>query len=274
VTTREPFALAEAAAAQLTERCGVERFDLAIVLGSGWQQAAEAAATIDTEIVTTDLPGFSAPTVPGHHGRILSARLGDRRVALVAGRVHLYEGHSAAQVVHGVRTVVLAGATTVILTNAAGGIDPAHGPGTIALISDHINLTGTSPMEGAAPPAPYGSRFVDLTDLYSRELRDAVRTVRPTMPEKVYVGFRGPHYETPAEIALSRTVGGGLVGMSTVLEAIAARHLGARVLGFSLITNLAAGVSPTPLSHLEVLEAGQAAASTMAQLFTDVVPCL
>jgi len=270
----DPFGMAESAATQLKARCGVDGFDLAIVLGSGWQQAAEAATAVEAEVPTTDLPGFVAPTVPGHHGRILSATIGGKRVALVAGRVHLYEGHGAASVVHGVRTVIMAGAKTVILTNAAGGIDPAHGPGTIKLISDHVNLTGTSPMEGPQPPEPYGSRFVDLTDLYSKELRDVVRTVRPDMPEAVYVGFRGPHYETPAEIAMSRTMGGGLVGMSTVLEAIAARHLGATVLGFSLVTNLAAGVSATPLNHLEVLEAGNAAAATMADLFRDVLPCL
>jgi purine-nucleoside phosphorylase len=270
----DPYALAHTAAAQLTARAGVDKFDIAIVLGSGWQQAAETLAPIDCEIPTSDLPGFHAPSVQGHKGRIMSIEFAGKRIALVAGRVHLYEGHPTADVVHPVRTVIAAGADTVILTNAAGGIDPNRGPGTMMLISDHINLTATSPMEGASPPEGYGSRFVDLSDVYSRETRAAIRDLRPDLTEGVYVGFRGPHYETPAEIKMAKTMGGDLVGMSTVLEAIAARHLGARVIGFSLVTNLAAGVSPTPLNHLEVLEAGQKAAAGMADLFRDILPCL
>jgi purine-nucleoside phosphorylase len=274
VYSDNPFAAAEMAADQLCRRSGVDFYDLAIVLGSGWQQAAETLAPIDAEVLTSELPGFAAPTVPGHHGRILSITLAGKNIALLAGRVHLYEGHHAAAVVHGVRTVIAAGASTVVLTNAAGGLNPRYGPGTTMLISDHLNLTGTSPLDGGNPPAPYGSRFTDLTDLYALELRQSVRTVRPDLVDGVYAGLRGPHYETPAEIRMLRTMGADLVGMSTVLEAIAARHLGARVLGLSLVTNLAAGVSTTPLNHLEVLEVGQHAASDLADLFRDIISVL
>ena len=147
-------------------------------------------------------------------------------------------------------------------------------PGTVVIIRDHINLTATSPLEGAAPPKGYGSRFVDLTDLYSARLRAAVARAEPTLVEGVYAGFRGPHYETPAEIVMARTMGATLVGMSTVLEAIAARHLNAEVLGLSLVSNHAAGVTPGHLNHLEVLEAGQSAAASLGALLTRVVPVL
>jgi purine-nucleoside phosphorylase len=225
-------------------------------------------------ISTTSLSGFVTPTVAGHSGQILSLKIGDRRIALVAGRVHLYEGNSADQVVHPIRTVIAAGATKVVLTNAAGGIDPSWTPGTVVIIRDHINLTATSPLEGPAPPKGYGSRFVDLTDLYSVRLRAALKKVEPNLFEGVYAGFRGPHYETPAEIVMARTMGATLVGMSTVLEAIAARHLGAEVLGLSLVSNPAAGVTAGHLNHLEVLEAGQSAAGSLGTLLTRVVPVL
>jgi len=212
--------------------------------------------------------------VAGHSGQILTLNVDGRHVALVSGRVHLYEGNTASQVCHCVRTLIAAGATKVVLTNACGGIDPTKGPGTVVVISDHINLTSTSPMEGLPPPEGYGSRFVDLTDLYSARLRAVVRETAPELTEGVYAGFRGPHYETPAEINMARTMGASLVGMSTVLEAIAARHLGAEVLGLSLVSNFAAGVSPGPLNHLEVLEAGQNAADSLGALLGRLVPVL
>jgi purine-nucleoside phosphorylase len=220
------------------------------------------------------LTGFVAPTVAGHNGQILSLRLGGRHVALVSGRVHLYEGNSASQVCHSVRTLIAAGASKVVLTNACGGIDPTKGPGTVVVIRDHINLTGTSPMEGPSPPEGFGSRFVDLTDLYAKRLREVVRATAPELSEGIYAGFRGPHYETPAEITMAAAMGASLVGMSTVLEAIAARHLGAEVLGLSLVSNFAAGVSPGPLNHLEVLEAGQHAAGSLGTLLARLVPVL
>jgi purine-nucleoside phosphorylase len=269
-----PYKLARRAADELREESGYENYDLAIVLGSGWREGAVALGTPTSVIATSSLTGFVAPTVAGHSGQILSLTIGDRRIALVAGRVHLYEGNTADQVVHPIRTVIAAGASKVVLTNAAGGIDPSWNPGTVVIIRDHINLTATSPLEGPAPPKGYGSRFVDLTDLYSSRLRAAVSKTAPELPEGVYAGFRGPHYETPAEIVMARTMGATLAGMSTVLEAIAARHLGAEVLGLSLVSNHAAGVTAGKLNHLEVLEAGQSAAASLGTLLTRVVPVL
>jgi purine-nucleoside phosphorylase len=169
-----------------------------------------------------------------------------------------------AAVVHGVRTAAAAGCRAVVLTNGCGGLKETWEPGTPVLISDHINLTGTSPIEGA--------NFVDLTDLYSARLRALCREIEPSLDEGVYVQFPGPHYETPAEIGMVRAIGGHLVGMSTTLEAIAAREAGMEVLGISLVTNLAAGISGQPLDHAEVLEAGAAAASRMGDLLSRVVP--
>jgi purine-nucleoside phosphorylase len=269
-----PYELARLAADELRERSGFDSYDMAIVLGSGWKEGASALGEPSSVVATAELSGFVAPTVAGHSGQILSLDLDGRKVALVAGRVHLYEGNSAHQVVHPVRTIIAAGATKVVLTNACGGIDPSKGAGTVVIIRDHVNLTATSPMEGASPPEGYGSRFVDLTDLYSARLRAVAKVAAPSLSEGVYAGFRGPHYETPAEIKMAATMGATLVGMSTVLEAIAARHLGAEVLGLSLISNLAAGVSHTALNHLEVLEAGQNAASSLGALLAELVPVL
>ena len=269
-----PYELAERASEELRAQSGVDRYDIVIVLGSGWREGASALGPPTSEISTTSLSGFVAPTVAGHSGQILSLNIEGRQVALVSGRVHLYEGNTASQVCHSVRTVIAAGATKVVLTNACGGIDPTKGPGTVVVIRDHLNLTSTSPMEGIAPSEGYGSRFVDLTDLYSARLREVVHRTAPELSEGVYAGFRGPHYETPAEIQMARTLGASLVGMSTVLEAIAARHLGAEVLGLSLVSNFAAGVSPGPLNHLEVLEAGQNAASSLGTLLVQLVPVL
>jgi len=269
-----PYELATVAAAELREQSGVDLYDVAVVLGSGWKEGAAVLGTPSSEVLTSSLSGFVAPTVPGHEGRILSLNVGGLHVALVSGRVHLYEGNTADQVVHPVRTVIAAGAKKVVLTNACGGLDPTLVPGNVVVIRDHINLTATSPMEGEAPPEGYGSRFVDLTDLYSARLRVLVHNAVPDLGEGVYVGLRGPHYETPSEINMVRAIGGSLVGMSTVLEAIAARHLEAEVLGLSLVSNLAAGVSSGPLNHLEVLEAGQSAASSLGALLAHVLPVL
>jgi purine-nucleoside phosphorylase len=270
----EPFALAETAAAELARLTGKERHGAAVVLGSGWQPAIESIGPADAEVATAHLPGFVASTVAGHAGAIRSVRVGATDVLVLSGRIHLYEGHTPAAVVHAVRTAVLAGAGTVILTNAAGGIDPTYKPGGAVLIRDHINLTGASPMGGPAPPERFGGRFVDLTDLYSASLRAVAQEAAgpgADLNEGVYAAFRGPHYETPAEITMLRAAGADLVGMSTVLEAIAARHLGAQVLGISVVTNLAAGVSPTPLDHAEVLAAGAAAAPRIGALLRGVL---
>jgi purine-nucleoside phosphorylase len=269
-----PYELAQLAADELRSYTGVDTYDLAIVLGSGWREGAVALGAPMVEVPTSSLSGFLSPTVEGHGGTILSLDVDGVQVALLTGRVHLYEGHSVNQVVHPVRTVIAAGATRVVLTNACGGIDPDRGPGSVVVIRDHINLTATSPMAGPAPPEGFGSRFVDLTDLYSARLRAVVHAAAPELTEGVYAGFRGPHYETPAEIAMARTMGASLVGMSTVLEAIAACHLGAEVLGLSLVSNHAAGVSPGPLNHREVLEAGQDAAASLGALLARLVPVL
>jgi purine-nucleoside phosphorylase len=261
-----PAELAAEAAAALRERTGVERHDVAVVMGSGWLPAVDALGEATAELSTTDLPGFAPPAVEGHAGRIRSVRCGDRNVLVFLGRTHFYEGRGVGAVVHGVRTAAAAGCRVVVLTNGCGGLTEQWQPGTPVLISDHLNLTATSPVEGA--------HFVDLTDLYSSRLRALCRTVDPSLDEGVYVQFPGPHYETPAEIRMVRTIGGDLVGMSTVLEAIAAREAGLEVLGISLVTNLAAGISGEPLNHEEVLEAGRSAAGRMGRLLAEVVPQL
>jgi purine-nucleoside phosphorylase len=264
-----PFELAAEAAAAIEARLG--RHDVALVLGSGWREAAAGLGTLVAEVDATEFPGFLAPTVLGHGGTLRSIQHGQLRVLASTGRVHGYEGHDPHVVVHGVRAAVLNGCSVVILTNAAGSVDPANGPGQPVLIADHINYTGKSSLTGPLPPAPWDVRFIDMTDTYSPRLRAAARAVDPALPEAVYMGFNGPQFETPAEIRMAAALGAGLVGMSTVLEAIAARHLGAEVLGISLSTNLAAGVSPTPLDHEEVLAAGRDAGPRMAALLDGIV---
>jgi purine-nucleoside phosphorylase len=259
----DPQALANAAAQALAERTGVEKHDLAVVLGSGWRPAADEIGTAETEVPVIDLPGFAAPTVVGHGGTIRSFEAGGKRVLVVLGRTHLYEGRGTQQVVHGVRVAAAAGCRTVVLTNAAGGLREGYKVGQPVLISDHLNLTATSPLTGA--------RFVDLTDLYSARLREVARGIDPSLAEGVYAGLPGPHFETPAEIRMLRTMGADLVGMSTVLEAIAARAEGVEVFGLSLVTNLAAGITGEPLNHEEVLEAGRQSAARMGRLLRELV---
>ncbi|MGH3365705.1 MAG: purine-nucleoside phosphorylase, partial [Nocardioidaceae bacterium] len=220
---QDPFVNADTAAAELRRIAGVDRHDIALVLGSGWMPAADALGDTRAELPSTDLPSFARPAVEGQPGLIRSVTSGDRNLLVFLGRTHLYEGHGVRSVVHGVRTAAAAGCRTVVLTNGCGGLDPRWEPGTPILIKDHINLTATSPIEGA--------RFVDLTDLYSPRLRTLCRDIDPRLREGVYVQVPGPHYETPAEIAMVRTLGGDLVGMSTALGAIAARQSGLDVLG-------------------------------------------
>ena len=267
--TTDPFDVARLAAEVIARRSGVEKHDVALVLGSGWGGAADLLGETVAELPSHEVPGFGRPAVAGHVGTLRSVRIpgeGDRpdRYALVLGsRTHLYEGRGVRRVVHGVRTAAATGASTVVLTNGCGGLNLAWGPGTPVLIRDHLNLTATSPLEGAT--------FVDLTDLYSARLRAVAREVDASLDEGVYVQFPGPHYETPAEVAMAGRLGGDLVGMSTTLEAIAARHAGLEVLGISLVTNLAAGISPEPLDHAEVLAAGRAAGPRISALLADVV---
>lgn len=261
VTQRE---LAASAAAFIADKTGIAKHDIAIVLGSGWAPAAELFGKVLCEIPYSDIPGFGAAGVSGHSGVARSIDLENGKHALVfLGRTHFYEGKGVDAVVHGVRTAAAAGATKLILTNACGGLQPHWKPGTPVLISDHINFTGQTPLSGAT--------FVDLTEVYSKRLREMCQEIDSSLEEGIYVGFTGPQYETPAEIEMVRRWGGTLVGMSTVLEAIAAREAQLEVLGISLVTNLAAGMSGEPLNHQEVLAAGRAAAERMGNLLAQVM---
>jgi purine-nucleoside phosphorylase len=295
--TSDPYAAATDSAERLAYLTGQPAHDVAVILGSGWARAADALTAADgpstndrgadgpgpvTEVPLADLGGFARTTVPGHAGVVRSVRIGPLRALVFLGRTHLYEGHPVATVVHGVRMAVAAGCRVVVLTNASGGIRESYQVGQPVLISDHLNLTGRSPLTGDPPPDGYPSQFTDLTDLYSRRLRELALDADPGLPEGVYAALPGPHYETPAEIRALRTLGADLVGMSTVLEAIAARHLGAEVLAISLVTNLAAGLARVDhgqaggtsagLDHAEVVAAGQAAAARVGALLAAVLP--
>ncbi|HEY7483409.1 MAG TPA: purine-nucleoside phosphorylase [Streptosporangiaceae bacterium] len=262
--TSEAYELARAAADELHSRTGTESFDVALVMGSGWVPAADVLGAPATEFPATDLPGFAPPGVEGHAGRVRVVEIGGRRALVFLGRTHLYEGRGVDPVAHGVRAAVAAGVRTVVLTNAAGGLRPEwQQVGDPVLISDHLNLTGANPLTGA--------KFLDQTEAYSARLRALAREVDPGLREGVYAAFRGPTYETPAEIRMLRTMGADLIGMSTVLETIAAREAGAEVLGVSLVTNIAAGLAGHPLDHEEVLAAGRAAAERMGRLLATVI---
>lgn len=254
---------ARESAAAIATLTGVPSHEIAVVLGSGWAPAADLLGTTVADIPITDVPHFAAPVVDGHGGRLRSVDADGVPVLVFLGRTHLYEERGVDAVTHGVRTAAAAGCRVVVLTNGCGGLDPSWSPGTPVLIRDHINLTGASPLHGA--------HFVDLTDVYSPRLRAACREIDPTLAEGVYTQFRGPMYETPAEIGMVRAMGGSLVGMSTALEAIVSRAEGMEILGLSLVTNLAAGMSGAPLDHEEVLAAGQAAAERMGTLLAQII---
>lgn len=258
------LARAQQAAADLRSLTGVAQFDLALTLGSGWGRAAHTMGEIIAEVPAEKITGFAPSGVIGHTGTLTAIRLPDNRNVLVIGaRTHLYEGKGIDAVAHGVRTAHAVGARTIVLTNGAGGVNFDYQVGEAVLIKDHINLTAQSPLQGA--------EFVDLTDLYSSELRKIAKTVAPELKEGVYAQLPGPHFETPAEINYLRTIGADAVGMSTAVEAIAARALGMKVLGFTLITNPAAGVIDEPLNHEEIIAEGKAAEARLAKLLTAVV---
>jgi purine-nucleoside phosphorylase len=265
VTGADPAAEASAAAAVLADLTGISSHDVAIVLGSGWVPAIDALGPASADLPVTDLPGFLPPSVEGHAGRIRSVAVGGRRVLAFLGRTHLYEGRGVEPVVHNVRVAAAAGCRVVVLTNACGGLRAGLSVGDAVLISDHLNLTWRSPL--------LGPRFVDLSDVYSARLRSLVREIDPSIAEGVYAMFPGPQYETPAEVRMAGVLGADLVGMSTVLEAVAARAEGCEVLGISLVTNLAAGLGD-PLDHEEVLAVGRAAATRMGTLLGQVIPRL
>ena len=244
-----------------------------IVLGSGLGGLAEDLADPVT-IPFADLPGWPAATAPGHAGRLLLGTLGDTPVAMLQGRFHLYEGNDPGLVVQPVLLFARLGARAVFLTNAAGGLDPSFGPGTLMVIRDHVNLTGRNPLIGPNAPA-IGERFTDLTEAWSARLRErlklAARAEGIDLAEGIYVGLVGPNYETPAEVRMLAQLGGHAVGMSTVLEAIAARWAGLEVVGVSLVTNAGAGYSGAPLTHEEVLAAGLEAGPRLARLIRRFV---
>jgi len=264
----DPLQAAAIAASEIASRTGVASHDVALVMGSGWVGAVDALGTPRYECNAEEITGFFAPAVEGHSGKVRSYEIkdGDRtiRALVFLGRTHLYEGKGMEPVVHGVRTAVKAGCKVIILTNACGGINAAYHVGQPVLIRDHISLTAQSPLVGAT--------FVDLTDLYSKRIRAIMKSADTSLQEGVYVHWRGPTYETPAEIHMMRTLGADLVGMSTVPEAIAAHALGAEVLGISLVTNAAAGVTGEKLNHEEVIAAGRAAASSMGALLAKTIP--
>lgn len=269
-TPPDAYERAAAAAEALAARTGVERHDVFVVLGSGWRPAAEQLGDASVTLPASELPGFLVPAVEGHGGELRSVELQGRRVLLALGRVHAYEGHDLADVVHPVRTAVLAGCGTVVLTNAAGGLAPGLAIGQPVLITDHLNLTGRSPLTGPTPGDDFGPRFPDMTDAYSARLRSLVRELEPELAEGVYAGLPGPQYETPAEIRMLQVLGADLVGMSTVHETIAAHHLGAEVLGISLVTNLAAGLGEA-LDHEDVLRVAAESAEAMGALLARLV---
>jgi purine-nucleoside phosphorylase len=258
-----PVSQAREAANRLAHATGADSHDIALVLGSGWAPAIAGLGTTVAEFPAADLPGFLPPTVQGHAGLVRSLDVAGRRVLAFVGRTHYYEGHGVDAVVHGVRVAAAAGARTLVLTNACGGLRPGMQVGDPVLISDHLNLTGHTPLTGP--------RFVDLSQAYSPRLRELVRTIDPSITEGVYAMFGGPQYETPAEVRMAGVLGADLVGMSTGLEAIAARHCGMEVLGMSLVTNLAAGVNPMPLSHEDVLKAGAAAGPIISDLLAQLL---
>ena len=258
----DPDTLAALAAEELTAVLGGPH-DVAVVMGSGLAPAADAFGAAAGSVAIGELPGFAAPTAVGHGGEVRSVEVGGRRVLLFLGRTHLYEGRGVEPVVHGVRTAAAAGVRTVVLTNAAGGLAPEHRVGQAVVIADHLNLTARSPLVGA--------NFVDLTDLYSARLRTLAAELDPSLTEGVYAALPGPHYETPAEIRMLRTLGADLVGMSTALEAIAARAAGLEVFGLSMVTNAAAGITGEKLNHEEVLAAGKAAAGRLGEFLVEFI---
>jgi purine-nucleoside phosphorylase len=253
--------LAHAAAERLATLTGVPRHDALVVLGSGWGPAAAAFGEQRASCAMTDLPGFSAPVAEGHRGTVTSYDVGGVATLVLSGRTHLYEGRGLGPVVHGVRTAAAAGCRTAVLTNANGSLRRDWAVGQVVLVRDHLNLTGTSPLAGA--------RFVDLTDCWSARLRAIARDLDPSLPQGVYAWLPGPHYETWAEAEWVRRIGGDMLGMSTVPEAIAARECGVEVVGLSTVTAVEggdAGIDPS-----EVVAVAEAAAARVGPLLADLV---
>jgi purine-nucleoside phosphorylase len=261
--TQDPYQLAQAAAQEIAQISQITHHDVLVVLGSGWTPAADALGNAEVEFSVDKLTGFSAPSVAGHAGKLRSVLVGSNRTLIQMGRTHYYEGKGVPAVVHAVRTAVATGVKTIILTNACGGLHLEWKPGTAVLIKDHINLTGATPL--------VGPRFLDVSEVYSQRLRKIAQEIDPSLTEGVYVQFHGPQYETPAEVQMAIKMGGDMVGMSTALEAIAAREANIEVLGISMVTNPGAGLTNDKLNHEEVLAAGLASASRMGDLLKKVI---
>jgi purine-nucleoside phosphorylase len=266
------FDRAEQAAEAVRARAGAAP-DTAVVLGSGLGGIAESLEDA-VSVAYADLPHWPAAGVVGHPGRLVIGRFAGRRIAALAGRAHLYEGHEPGDVVFATRVLGRLGVRVLLLTNAAGGVNTAWPPGTLMIIDDHINLLGANPLAGPNDER-FGPRFPDMTEVYSRRLRrvadEAAAARGVVVAHGVYAACLGPSYETPAEIRYLRTIGADAVGMSTVPEAIAARHMGLEVLGISCITNMAAGVLPQPLDHGEVLETARRVGGAFTSLLEGIV---
>ncbi|MDH4103570.1 MAG: purine-nucleoside phosphorylase [Thermoleophilia bacterium] len=247
-----------------------------VVLGSGLGGLADALES-RVEIPYDDIPGWPTSTAVGHAGVLVLGEVDGVAIAVMRGRAHLYEGVGADRAVFGVRVLGRLGVRTLVVTNAAGGINEAYRPGMLVLISDHVNLQGASPLVGTNDEE-LGPRFPDMSDAYDPELRrlarEAAGRLGIELPEGVYAAWLGPQFETPAEIRFMRAVGGDLAGMSTVPEVIAARHMGVRCLGISVVTNMAAGVLPEKIDHSAVLEVGARAAGSLTALLRELVPTL
>jgi len=266
---------AEHAARFIHARAG-EDVRVALVLGSGLGAFADELEDV-TAIPYSEIPGFARPTVEGHAGRLVVGRTGGATVAAMQGRFHFYEGYTLEEVTFPIRVLGLLGAKSLVLTNAAGGLNNSYEQGALILISDHLNLMGTNPLLGRNDER-FGPRFPDMTEVYDREYQEAAiaeaREMGLELRRGIYAALTGPSYETPAEIRMMRLLGADAVGMSTVPEAIVARHMGLRVLGLSCITNMAAGVLDKPINHEEVIETGERVRETFAELLRRVIPKL
>jgi purine-nucleoside phosphorylase len=269
----DQFALAEAAAQFILSRTSL-RPRIGLVLGSGLGGFADSL-TDATPVPYADIAAFPQSTAIGHAGRMVIGKAGDIAVAAMQGRVHLYEGYSAQEITFPIRVFARMGVRAVILTNAAGGIDRGYSQGALVLIRDHINLQGTNPLIGPNDDR-FGVRFPDMTRAYETDYRAIAREeaakLKISLHEGVYAALSGPSYETPAEIEYLRRIGADLVGMSTVAEVIAARHMGIKVLAISCVTNMAAGILDQPLSHDEVMETGERVKTTFESLLRAVLP--
>ncbi len=264
------------AAGDLARHTGQDRHDMVVVLGSGLGGYPDRFPDA-VPVPYSDIRGFPLPAAMGHGGTAYSVRVGSNRVLLLSGRVHAYEGYAADEITFAVRTAVLAGCRTVVLTNASGGCGEGIGPGDLVLITDHLNLAGISPLRGDNDER-LGPRFPDMTDVYTPALQDKARSAAAEagvqLREGIYLWWHGPMFETPAEIRMAITLGASLVGMSTVPEATAARHMGADVLAISLCTNRAAGLAGHRLTGEEVIECANQASGRFAALFTALLPRL